>query len=282
MHLTHALSKFTVQLEADGRSPHTIAQYGRHVRALSTWLGSKQVSSIDHEVLAQFLASPDARTRPDGQPKRAGSMNALRTSMRTFFGYLADAGVVDTNPARLIRRARCGAPLPKALSEADQKRLLRTIAAARGAPAERDAVLVQLMLGTGIRLGSALALQIEDVDLTRGDLLLRHAKGDREVRVFLPPAMRQLLRRFLRGRAEGPVFQGRPGQPLCARQFQVRFAAWQERAGIRPVSPHALRHTFAMRLYRGTRDLLIVKEALGHRSITSTMVYVGVAGRRAV
>ncbi len=285
MHLSKALSKFITQLEADGRSPHTVAQYRRHVAALARWLGGKarEVGSIDHELLARFLASADALTRPDGQPKRAGSMNALRTSVRTFFAYLADAGMVPINPARLVRRARCGPPLPKSLSVTDQKRLLRKIAGDRGVQAQRDRVLIELMLGTGIRLGSALTLDAADVDVRKGEILLRHAKGDRQERLSLSPALRKLLRGHMGGRNAGPVFEGRPGKPLGARQFQVRFAAWQRRAGIgRPVSPHALRHTFAMRLYHSTRDVLLVKDALGHRSILSTMVYVGSARRRAV
>ena len=280
MRLTQALAKFTVQLQADGRSPHTIEQYRRHVNELHRWLEGQgrttDVPAIDHEVLARFLASPQTRVRADGQTKRASSMNVLRTSIRCFFRYLADAGITAVNPARLIRRARCGPPLPRALGDDDQKRLLQTLAAAQDPHAARDHALIHLMLATGIRIGSALGLLVRDVDLVRGEILLRHAKGDRESRVFMGDAISQHLRDFLKGRRQGPVFEGRRGKPLCTRRAQQRLAVWQARAGVeRPVSPHGLRHSFAVGLYRATRDLLAVKEALGHASIASTLIYLG-------
>jgi site-specific recombinase XerD len=99
MDLETALSKYIVQLQADGRSPHTIGQYCRHVGLLGTWLRSHgnaaAVEQIDHETLAAFLASPAARERPDGETKQATSTNALRTSLRTFFRYCHEAGTAS-------------------------------------------------------------------------------------------------------------------------------------------------------------------------------------------
>ena len=90
--LDTALSRFLAQLEANGRSGHTIAQYRRHVRVLIRWLSAGDlyvdVQLITHEILATFLAAPEATKRPDGQRKKATSANALRTSIRCFFGYL--------------------------------------------------------------------------------------------------------------------------------------------------------------------------------------------------
>src|SRR5262245_4349272 len=120
MKLLDALAKFILQLRADGRSEHTVRQYQRHVRTLGRWMAAEQlpddVRGIDHEVLAHFLTSPEARARPDGFDKKATSTNALRSSLRCFFSYLAAAGFLSRNPAQLIRRARCGPPLPKGLT----------------------------------------------------------------------------------------------------------------------------------------------------------------------
>src|SRR5215471_15661776 len=141
MELAEALSKYVVQLQADGRSPHTIGQYRRHLGLLGTWLKGRghacAVEEIDHETLAQFLASPVARERPDGKTKRATSTNALRTSLRTFFKYCHDGGFTRTNPARLIRRALCGSSPPRALSDDEAGRLLLTLATGVGPGAKR-------------------------------------------------------------------------------------------------------------------------------------------------
>ena len=278
MRLSDALSRFLVQLRADGRSEHTGGQYERHVSRLGAWLEaggrSDEVERIDHEALAEFLASPGARSRPDGKLKTATSTNALRTSMRTFFRYAHDAGYTHSNPARLIRRAMCGAPPPRAMRDEEQGRLLLVLSKGVGPEAKRDRALFVLMLGSGIRLGSALALEVADVDLERGELQLRRTKGDCPVSVPLARAVRDHLRGYVNGRAGGPLFPGRNGAALSARHVQRRLALWIKRAGIeRQIKPHDLRHSFAITLYRRTRDPLLVQAALRHRSINSTTVY---------
>jgi len=278
MKVEDALARYVTQLEADGRSPHTIHQYQRHIGLLASWLAergtSAAVEDLDHETLAAFLASDAARSRSDGKAKKATSANALRTSLRTFFRYAHEAGYTRSNPARLIRRALCGTPPPRALSDAEAGRLLVALAAGVGPVAKRDHALFALMLGSGIRLGSALALETRDVDLERGELALRKTKGDVPTSVPLSRAVREHLRSYLKGRADGPLFTGRNGRTLGARHVQRRLAIWCRKAGVeRRISPHDLRHSFAIRLYRQTRDLLLVQQALRHRSIASTTVY---------
>jgi integrase len=131
-----------------------------------------------------------------------------------------------------------------------------------------------LMLGSGIRLGSALALEVGDVDLERGELALRKTKGDCPVVVPVSRAVRDHLRGYLRGRTSGPLFPGRGGRAMCARHVQRRLAIACKRAGIeRHLKPHDLRHSFGISLYKRTRDLLVVQAALRHRSIVSATVY---------
>lgn len=278
MHIKEALERYLTQLKADGRSHHTAGQYRRHIALLGLWLHengrSDAVEQIDHETLAAFLASPSARTRPDGKTKRATSTNALRTSLRTFFRYAHEAGYVRSNPARLIRRALCGTPPIRALSEDEQGRLIRALAEGTGPVVERDRMLFVLLLGSGIRIGSALALEVGDVDLERGELALRRTKGDVPTSVPLSCALRDHLRAFIGERTAGPLFRGANGRAMSARHVQRRLAIACEAAGIaHRVKPHDLRHSFAMRVYRRTRDLLLVQQALRHRSIVSTTVY---------
>jgi len=201
-------------------------------------------------------------------------MNALRTSVRCFAKYLHEAGVLAQNPARLVRRAVCSPPPPRALPPDEQRRLLAALEQADGVVAERDHALFHLLLATGIRLGSALTLRVEDMDLDARELVLRQAKNGRSDRVFLSRPIAAHLRRYIGGRTVGWLFPGRTGGPLCARQARVRLAVWLRKAHIRrAASPHSLRHTFATDLYRRTGDVLLVREALRHRSITSTLVY---------
>jgi site-specific recombinase XerD len=272
MEIKEALLKYLIQLKADGRSDHTAGQYRRHVGLLASWLRgngrSDAVEEIDHETLAQFLSSPSARERSDGRTKKATTANALRTSLRTFFRYAHEAGYTQSNPARLVRRALCGTPPIRALSDDEQGRLLLALAQGKGPAAERDRTLFALMLGSGIRVGSALALEASDVDLERRELQLRTTKGNVPTSVPLSRALCDHLRTYLAARPNGLLF------PISSRHAQRRLEQWCKRAGIEHrVRPHDLRHSFAIRIYRKTRDLLLVQAALRHRSIASTTVY---------
>ena len=281
MRLDHALDLYVQQLRADGRSEHTVRQYQRHVRLLHRWLGGQvRVEDLTHEHLAQFLNADVARNRPDGRTKKATATNALRSSLRTFFAYAHAAGLTATNPARLVRRARCGSAPPRGLSREEQDRLLATLAQAQGESAARDHALFSTMLATGVRVGSMLGVNIEDIDLTRGEILLRVAKGDTPLVVFINARITEILRRYIAGRVAGPLWESRHGVRLSSRQLTRRLWFWLARADCRRFSPHSLRHSLAARIYAHTHDLLAVQAALQHRSIASSAVYARIDGQR--
>jgi len=278
MDLATAIAQHRAQVRANGRSQHTLEQYCRHLQTLARWLAASardtgDVADIDHLALADFLASPEALLRADGRAKMATSVNALRNSLRGFFGYLHRAGVLAEDPSRLLARARVGEAPPEGLVDADQERLLQALAAERSPAGLRDHALFRLLLSTGVRLGSALALEVGDVDLDGGEALLRRCKGGQVQRVFFPECTSASLRLHLGPRTTGPVFPGQAGAPMTARHAQRRLDHWLDKAGCRPCSPHRLRHAFAMGLYARTRDVLLVQRALGHRSIASTLRY---------
>lgn len=273
MTISEALAVYLLQLRADGRSEHSVRQYQRHVRLLTCVLGDVEIGAITHIGLAQFLVSAVVTHSANGTPKKATTVNAIRSSLRTAFRWWHNAGLIPSNPARLVRLARCGSPPPRSLSEDEQQRLLGVLASATGWEAERDRALFGLMLATGIRLASALAIDVADVDLPRGEILLRTAKGDRPRKVFLGAAALAHLLLYIRPRSKGPLFPSRQGRALSSRQAQRRLADWFATADIGHGSPHSLRHSFGMRIYHATHDVLLVQRALGHRSISSTVAY---------
>ena len=276
MHLQDALGQFQVQLRADGRSPHTRRQYERHVRALIGWLAttdhSRDVEDLSPATIAEFLASEAATGSARGGAKKASTANAMRTSIRCFARWAHEAGLAAANPARLLRRALCTPPPPKGLHADEQARLLEVLAGAEGHAAERDRVLILLLLHAGIRIGSAVALDIGDVDFEHGELQLRTGKNDSRSTTVLPASVAEPLRGLIGERASGPVFSA-GDRRVSVRNAQRRIAGWFEAAGIRGRSAHSLRHTFATGLLAKTGDLRLVQSALGHKSIISTTVY---------
>ena len=266
MDLQAALQAFLRQLAADGRSPHTIGQYRRHGTALATWLAttgtSADVADLSPDVLARFFGSDAAKTSCRGGAKKATSANAMRTSIRCFAAHLHQSGLVATNPARLLRRARCAPPPPRALHADEQQRLLDAFADGTGPETARDRMLVELLLGTGVRIGSALALDVGDLDFVHGEIQLRTTKNDRPTTAILPVGVAERLQAFLGERTNGPVFLA-GSQRVSMRHMQRRLAGWLAKARVTGKSAHAFRHTFACRIYQQTGDLQITQAALG-------------------
>lgn len=161
----------------------------------------------------------------------------------------------------------------------------------------RNRALLELMANAGLRSKEIVGLRTRDIREEGGQvtLHLRQTKGDRSRRVPLPPGTADWLRLWLASRrgvgiGSGPVFctisrgerragfardaELQPGRPLSDRYLRALVARCAWKAGIqRRVHPHMLRHTFATRLLRHTRNLRVVQTALGHASITTTQVY---------
>jgi integrase/recombinase XerC len=131
-----------------------------------------------------------------------------------------------------------------------------------------------VMLGTGMRIGNAVALEIEDVDVDACEIRLRRMKGGDEDACFFAPELGAVLRAQISDRTSGPVFPGADGGPLAKRTVAQRLEHWAKRAGIEcRVWPHRLRHTFGMRVFARTGDVLVTARAMCHRSIASTASY---------
>jgi integrase/recombinase XerC len=188
--------------------------------------------------------------------------------------WCEEGGVVerDANFDQVLRRARCAPPPPRALHEDEQKRLLDVLAAADGPEAKRDRMLVELLLGTGVRIGSALGLDVVDLDFEHAEITLRTTKGDRPAIAVLPAALSGRLKAFVANRVDGPVFLA-GDRRISTRHVQRRLAGWLAKANVAGKSAHAFRHTFATRIYEATGDLQLTQQALGHASIASTVVY---------
>jgi len=292
MKFKSVILRFDRQLAANGRSVNTRAAYRRDLRMFAEWFGNQSVSRVRPDDLARFLTSDVVLLRPDGQPPKPISVNRTKSALRSFFVFCVESGWIRENPARLIRSSPASAKEPTTLTAVEIRSIRAVLDRHDGPLIRRDHLIFELLLGTGIRLGSLVGLNVGDVYLRAGSLNI-HLKGGTEGRVFLNPGLRRPICHFLKENAtrgecapNTPLFRGQSGRRLGQRQIQLRFAGWFQEAGIsRPASLHSLRHTFATRLYEKTGDLHLVQRALGHRQITTTEIYAKVgegALRRAV
>ena len=280
--LERVVLAFGRRLEAEGRSPNTVSAYLRDLRTLAGVLAARRpgltLERVTSTMLDEALTDPAVTTTPDGTQRSAASLHRFKAAVRSFFAWAEETGLVTENPARSVTLRRLPRTPPVFLTEAEKRRLLKELRDRSSAVARRDRVIVELFLGTGIRLQELVSLDVDDVDLDAKHLRIR-AKGDVPQVKFLKSNLRSLLRRYLaerrrQGTADPALFLSNRGTRISARQVANRIKFWLAKAGIdKDIGPHGLRHTFATHLYAATSDLLVVKRALGHRDISTTEIY---------
>jgi site-specific recombinase XerD len=175
-----------------------------------------------------------------------------------------------------VRREDLPASSPRALSEEQQRRLLRMAERLSA----RDRAIVVTLLYTGRRLAELVALDVEDLRMSarKGLVVVRSGKGDAYREVPLNALVRQVLDEWLKEReqraAEGEraVLVGRGGRRLSKRAVDDVVRGLGEDAGVK-LSAHILRHTFLTRMVRQGSDLVLVAELAGHRRLETTRRY---------
>jgi len=222
---------------------------------------------------------------------RSGRGIALILSgWRGFYVWLGRQGLVGSNPVQDVRAPKAGKPLPKALSVDDAVRLAELHSDSNDPWLEaRDAAIVELLYGGGLRVGELTGLDALASPAARGWIDLQgaqaHVLGKGAKRRSVPVGRKAvdalthwlaLRDQALTGAKTGQaaLFIGRNGTRLTAQSIWQRLKRRSQQAGLAtPVHPHMLRHSFASHLLQSSSDLRAVQELLGHASITTTQVY---------
>ena len=222
---------------------------------------------------------------------RSGRGIALILSgWRGFYTWLGREGVVQSNPVQDVRAPKAPKPLPKALSVDDAMQLAEFSAAADVTDPWlecRDAAMVELLYGCGLRVGELVGLDVQASNAAKGWLDLEggeaHVLGKGSKRRSVPIGSKALeaVNAWLAIRDEGvssevqsALFIGRHGTRLTAQGIWQRLKQRSLKAGLStPVHPHMLRHSFASHVLQSSSDLRAVQELLGHANISTTQVY---------
>jgi site-specific recombinase XerD len=267
-----------------GSSPHTRKAYESDLRQFVTWAergGAAAPEAVDHLVLRRNLAYLTTR----GMARTTIARKAA--ALRAFFGWLRRRGVVATDPTRNLRAPKGDRRLPKVPKSAEVAILLDDAPV----PPEdgdgvalavflRDAAILEMLYGAGLRISELCGLGPSDVDL-RGGLVTVLGKRSKIRRVPLGEVAIAAIRTYLAsGRTilTGPaspadaLFLNRRGHRLTPRDAR-RITERRLLADGRAISPHTLRHAYATHLLEGGADLRAVQELLGHADVATTQLY---------
>ncbi len=269
-----------------GHSVQTARAYRSDLVQLHTWMDERGKilpgedaetwRAVDLEMLRAYLAHRHPRAS-------AATLMRKLASMRSFFRWLAEAGVVDQNPAVLLATPKQRRRLPRALPVDDVIALIESPDddALLGV---RDKAILETLYGAGLRVSELTGLDLGDLDLD-ARTIRAFGKGGKErivpmgrkavLALDLWFARRQELRPH---RSEKAVFLNRYGERLTPRSVARRLDRQVRLIALRHnVSPHSLRHSFATHLLGGGADLRAIQELLGHRSLSTTQRYTHVS-----
>jgi len=264
--LTAMIADFLADLQQANHSSHTLRAYGGDLAQFAAFHADAP-SAITAETLRSFWGSL-AHLSPASRARKQACLARFLT-----WAYRHD--LLSANPMEKIDRVKREPPLPRGLA----RQKVETILAAIPTHQKRDRLLFRLILETGLRVGEALGLHVEDLILTPDDERIQVVgKGGKPRTVLLDDArlVRQ-LRTYLKetGYRHGPLFRaaknGRGG-PLRYQSVQERWTQYCEQAGV-ACTLHQLRHTHATELVNEGVSLATIRKRLGHKNLQTTLRY---------
>ena len=279
-------------LQAAGLAEDTRASYRRAWRDFLSFLADEEgvegLASVTPDVVTAYRVSRQTRTSERGRPLGAASQRSAFAALRFLFSWLVRTGKLLSDPTRHLRAPRRAQTLPRVPSVREVLRLLER--APRTPLGYRDRALLEVLYGTGMRRGELVRLDLDDLDLAQGELLVREGKGrkdrvvplGKEARKSLVAYLEAARPKLLRGETKA-LFLGKGGRRMSRPHLTDRVRTLGERAGMK-LRPHALRHACATHLLRGRADIRQIQRLLGHKTLSTTERYtrVEVSDLRAV
>lgn len=277
--LSEALDAFKLYSRIEGKSKKTLDVYHVAVSDLIAFVGDKPVTELTAGEIRRWIAHKlDA-----GYSKT--TVNIRLRALRALFHWLYREGHLPANPFEKVRQLKAPRQYPYVLSELQVQALLKAVDR-RGWTGKRNWAIVLTFLDAMLRLSELIALELADLSLQGRVIRVRHGKGDKERLVPIGRRLTKALQEWLAIRGhhvgEDRVFVTRGGYGLDPRNVQRILQRLAAKAGIEGVtvrvSPHTLRHTGATLFIRNGGDPFSLQQILGHSSITTTQIYVHMAG----
>jgi integrase/recombinase XerD len=288
------VDEFLTQAQFErGLSKNTVEAYRRD---LAVWrrfcemekLGPKDVRPVH---VTDYLERLRRGLPPASKVLKASTVGRMLVSVRSFYRFLAQEGELEADPTVTVGVPRQTRSLPKAIPLIDVERLIES------PPADllgrRDRAILETLYGAGLRISELVSLDVDDVDLDGGLIVVVKGKGSKSrqvpigkaatdaVTVYVRSARPELARRTTAVSSRGALFLnargGRLSRQGCWKVLKGRAEAVGLDAGV---SPHTLRHSFATHMLDGGADIRVVQELLGHASLTTTQVYTLVSDSR--
>ncbi len=257
-------------------SLNTLSSYVRDVNQFRDWLigqGITDLRKVKKDTITKYMESLTSRGKSPATITRSAA------SLKSFYGYMTGSGFMKTNPAKGIVSAKVERKYPEVLTSREVELFLEQPKCV-DEKGYRDHAMLELLYATGIRVSELIGLNIDDVNLAAGFIRCSSRGKERIIPLYqaavkaLQDYVRDIRPRLIANAEETALFVNMSGERMSRQGFWKIIKYYQERADInKEITPHMLRHSFAVHLLENGADLRSIQEMLGHADISSTQIY---------
>ena len=256
-----------------GLAKNSLESYGRDLAKLQNWVDKNNFDllHLTRKDLREWLIDLAGENLSENSKRR------IVSALRGFYKFLMFDGHIKKNPAEDLDAPQKGFYLPKFLNRAEIENLL-LVPDVSGEIGLRDRAILELMYACGLRVSEAVDLKIADIELDAG-ILTCTGKGNKMRKVPIGTSAVEWLKSYLvlRRRKENVetqnLFVTTLGKPINRQKIFLFIKEYAEKIGLKDVSPHTLRHSFATHLVQNSADIRSVQQMLGHADISTTQIY---------
>ena len=264
-------------------SANTLSSYIRDLNQLRTWLlgsGITDLRKVKKEAINEYLLH---MTQIGKSP---ATVTRSTASIKSFYAYLLQSGAIKANPAKSVAAMKVERKYPEILTNREVELFLEQPKCV-DEKGFRDHAMLELLYATGIRVSELIGLNVEDVNLSAGFIRCTSRGKERIVPLYhtavkaLEDYVRNIRPRIIADEEEHALFVNMNGERMSRQGFWKIIKYYQEKAEIdKDITPHTLRHSFAVHLLENGADLRSIQEMLGHADISSTQIYTHVVKKQ--
>ncbi len=278
MNQSNEIEQWLQHLDKQGKSAHTQQAYRRALAHFVAW--NRETYDLDFKpeaIIPRDVEEWKSEQQSSGKVAPA-TINQRLVALSSFFAWAQAQGLARQNPTKGIGSVRLGKRDPKSLTDLELRRLMRAVYAGNN---PRDIAMVELLVGTGLRVGELLDLKVGDLEMNprSGQVTVRKGKRGSYREIPLTVEVRKALTAYLENHPEKKnpealLWYGQRGVVQTRSAVIRMLEKYTIAANIEPVGPHVLRHTFATRyLNANPDDLRGLAALLGHASLNTVMIY---------
>ena len=265
-------------------SGNTVSSYIRDIRQFSAWLERTEKTELLDAVQQNISAY---LTYLQDQGKSGATVSRTLASLKNFYAYAVSSGFLEVSPITDQIHVDRGERKPPQILSGREVELLLSQPVTVDPKGLRDKAMLEVMYATGIRVSELIDLDVEDVNLEMGVIRCNSTKKSRVIPLY-PAALKALVGYLSDGRpvmagsiSETALFVNISGARMSRQGFWKILKYYQSKAGIeKDITPHTLRHSFAVHLLENGADLSVLQELMGHSDISSTQMYASLINQK--